>query len=108
MLAWLAGLAIPTFSLVHPQPAMALAYQQASSTNAVDIFSTMTAKPKTTKAGAKDTEGRFEFASGDGSGAVEHQIKGNAKQAQPAAMNTGEDSKPETKSIAKTIGNATD
>lgn len=49
---------------------MALAYQQASRTNAVDIFSTMIAKPKTTKDGAKDTEGRLELAYGGGSGAV--------------------------------------
>lgn len=57
-------------------------------------------------AAAKEAEGRLEAAYGDITGDTGHQIKGQAKQVQAAAMNTAENLKQAAQSVAKKVSNA--
>lgn len=57
-------------------------------------------------AAAKKAEGKLETAYGDITGDTGHQIKGQAKQVQAAAMNTAEDLKQAAQSAARKVSHA--
>jgi uncharacterized protein YjbJ (UPF0337 family) len=113
VMAWVAGLAITTFSLLTPLPAMASAQQLGTGSNGVLAMPTLAAMSTVAslsgkaKAAAKDTEGKVESAYGDLTGDKGRQIKGAAKQVQGSAMNAGEEVKEGAKSVAKKVGDAT-
>lgn len=62
----------------------------------------------TSKANAKDAEGKLESAYGDLTGDTGHQIKGKAKQVQASAMNAAENLKEGAKAAKKKLSDAAD